>query len=113
MHTEVDVENPKRLLVPGSYAEAELTLEQKNGVPAVPLQAVNHEGDKTTVYVVDENGKIEDRPVTLGLQTENSAEIVSGLNEGEQVIVSDRSGLKPGETVRSHVVELTQYQEGS
>lgn len=113
MHTEVDVENPKRLLVPGSYAEADLTLEQKNGVAAVPLQALNHEGDKTTVYVVDANGKIQDRPVTLGLQTENSAEVISGLSEGEQVVVSDRSGLKSGESVRTQSVQLMQYQEGS
>jgi RND family efflux transporter MFP subunit len=113
MHTEVDVENPKRLLVPGSYAEADLTLEQKDGVPAVPLQAVNHEGDKTTVYVVDASGKIEDRPVTLGLQTANSAEIISGLREGEQVVVSDRSGLKAGESVHPQSVQLMQYTEGS
>ena len=113
MHTEVDVENPKRLLVPGSYAEADLTLEQKNGVAAVPVQALNHEGDKTTVYVVDANGKVEDRPVTLGLQTENSAEVISGLIEGEQVVVSDRSGLKSGESVRTQLVQLMQYQEGS
>jgi RND family efflux transporter MFP subunit len=113
MHTEVDVENPKRLLVPGSYAEADLTLEQKDGVPAVPLQALNHEGDKTTVYVVDASGKIEDRPVTLGLQTANSAEIISGLREGEQVIVSDRSGLKAGESVHPQSVQLMQYTEGS
>jgi len=113
MHTEVDVENPKRLLVPGSYAEADLTLEQKNGVAAVPLQALNHEGDKTTVYVVDANGKIQDRPVALGLQTENSAEVISGLSEGEQVVVSDRSGLKSGESVRTQPVQLMQYQEGS
>jgi len=113
MHTEVDVENPKRLLVPGIYAEADLTLEQKEGVAAVPLQALNHEGDKTTVYVVDAAGKIEDRPVTLGLQTENSAEVISGLSEGEQVVVSDRSGLKSGESVRPQAVQIMQYQEGS
>lgn len=113
MHTELDVENPKRLLVPGIYAEADLTLEQKNGVPSVPLQALNHEGDKTTVYVVDANGKIEDRPVTLGLQTENSAEVISGLSEGEQVVVSDRSGLKSGESVRAQAVQIMQYTEGS
>ena len=52
MHTEVDVPNPQRVLVSGLYAEAELMLEHKNNVPTVPLQAVSHEGDKTTVYVV-------------------------------------------------------------
>lgn len=113
MHTEVDVQNPQRLLVPGSYAEADLVLEQKDNVPSVPLQAVNHEGDKTVVYVVSNDGKIEGRPVTLGLQTENEAEVISGLSEGEQVVVSDRSGLKPGEVVHAQPVELMKYQEGS
>jgi len=111
MHTEVDVPNPKRLLVPGIFAEADLVLEQKNDVPTVPLQALNHEGDKTTVYVVDSSGKIEDRPVTLGLETANNAEVLSGLKEGEQVVVSDRSGLKPGRMVRPQEVQLTQFQE--
>jgi RND family efflux transporter MFP subunit len=113
MHTEVDVPNPRRLLVPGIYAEANLVLEQKNDVPAVPLQAVNHEGDKTTVFVVDGAGKIEDRPVVLGLETADNAEIISGLSNGDQVIVSDRSGLKPGQRVRPQQVQLMPYQEGS
>lgn len=109
MHTEVDVPNPRRLLVPGTYAEADLQLEQEDNVPAVPLQAVNHEADKTTVYVVGSNGKIEDRPVTLGLQTADSAEVISGVGPGDQVVVSDRSGLKPGQTVRPQTVQLMEY----
>lgn len=113
MHTEVDIPNPQRLLVPGIYAEADLVLEQKNDVPAVPLQAVNHEGDKTTVYVVGSNGKLQDCPVVLGLETANNAEVISGLSEGERVVVSDRSGLKPGESVRPQQVQLVQLQEGS
>ncbi len=83
MHTEVDVPNPQRLLVPGVYAEADLTLEQKNDVPSVPLVAVSHDADKITVYVVNKNDRIEERTVTLGLQTANDAEVVSGLSEGE------------------------------
>jgi RND family efflux transporter MFP subunit len=110
MHTEVDIPNPRRLLVPGTYAEADLQLEQKNDVPAVPLQAVNHEADRTTVYVVNKDGKIEERPVMLGLETANDAEVISGLNPGEQVVVSDRSALKPGEIVRPKMVGLMEYQ---
>lgn len=113
MHTEVDIPNPQRLLVPGIYAEADLTLEQKNNVPSVPLQAVNREGDKTTVFVVGSDGKLENRPVTLGLETANEAEVISGLNPGDQVVVSDRSGLKAGEIVRPHKVQLAEFQEGS
>jgi RND family efflux transporter MFP subunit len=110
MHTEVDVPNPGRLLMPGMYAETTLTLEQKDNVLAVPLEAVNHEGDQTTVDIAGSDGKAEDRVIAVGLQTTTAAEVVSGLAEGDQVIVSDRSGLKVGEEVRSQEVQMLQYK---
>ncbi len=110
MHTEVDVPNPDRLLIPGMYAEATITLEQKASVLAVPLQAVDHDGDKTTVDLVSPSGQIEIRPVTLGIQTSNEAEVTSGLQGGEMVVVSDRSGLRAAEQVRPKVIELVEYQ---
>ena len=110
MHTEVDIPNPDRLLIPGMYAEAALTLEARNNVQTVPLEAVNHVGDQTTVYVVNSAGKVEDRVVTLGLQTSTEAEVESGLAEGESVIVGDRSGLRPGQEVRPRVVQMLQFQ---
>jgi len=110
MHTEVDVPNPDRVLVPGMYAEAMLTLEGRDNVLAVPLEAVNHVGDQTSVYVVSPAGKVEVRVVTLGLQTSTDAEVVSGVAEGESVIVSDRSGLSPSEKVRPQAVQMLQYR---
>jgi len=109
MHTEVDVPNRDRLLMPGMYVETTLTLEAKDNVLAVPLEAVNHEGEQTTVYVVSPTGKVEDRVIALGLETSTEAEVVSGLAEGEPVIVSDRSGLKPGQEVRPQVVQMLQF----
>jgi RND family efflux transporter MFP subunit len=112
MHTEVDVQNRDRMLMPGLYAEADVSLEHRQDISAIPLQAINHEGDKTTVFVVATNGEIEDRPITLGIQTATDAEILTGLSEGEQVVVSDRSGLKPGQKVHPQTVQIMQYQEG-
>ena len=111
MHTEVDVPNLNRVLIPGMYAEATITLEQKTGVLAVPLQAVDHQGDQTSVYVVSPAGKIEVRPVTLGIQTANDAEVLSGLEDGDLVVVGERSGLKAGEEVRPKIVESVDYQD--
>src|SRR5580692_9514137 len=111
MHTEVDVSNTQRLLLPGLYADADLALEHREDVPTVPLQALNRESEKTTVFVVNHDGELEDRPVQLGLQTSSDAEILSGLNEGEQVVVSDRSGLKAGEKVHPQQVAMMQYHE--
>jgi RND family efflux transporter MFP subunit len=110
MHTEVDVPNPQRVLLPGLYADAELSLDRQTNVPTVPVQALNHEGDKTTVFIVNGNDVIEDRPVELGLETASDAEIASGVNEGEKVVVSDRSGLRAGEKVHSKEVSVMQYQ---
>jgi RND family efflux transporter MFP subunit len=111
MHTEVDVPNPQRVLLPGLYAEADLQLDRKDNIPSVPVQALSHEGDKATVLVVSAEGTLERRAVQVGLETSSDAEITSGLLEGEQVVVSDRSGLKPGDRVRAQVVPVIEYRE--
>lgn len=110
MHTEVDVPNPTRELYPGLYADATLMLQKKEGVLSVPLQAVDRNGDASTVDVVTPDNKIEIRDVKLGIQTANHAEILSGLQEGEQVVVSDRSSLKAGQAVNPKSIQLLQYQ---
>jgi RND family efflux transporter MFP subunit len=110
MHTEVDIPNTDGKLLPGLYAEATLALDQKQNAIAVPLQAVSRDNDKVTVLVVDASGKIESRPVVLGIQTPTDAEVLSGLQPGEMVVVSDPSSLKAGQRVNSKTVELVQYK---
>jgi RND family efflux transporter MFP subunit len=111
MHTEVDVPNPKRVLIPGMYAEAVITIENKEHALAVPLQAVNRESERTSVYVVTPANKVEARPVKLGIETSTQAEVLSGLEDGELVVVSERSGLKAGQEVRPKTVESVEYSE--
>ena len=110
MHTEVDVPNRDGSLMPGLYAEAKLTLDRRKNVVAVPLEAVNIGGEDTTVWVVDSSDKVEKRKITLGIETEQDAEVTSGLNEGDQVVIGDRSSLRDGEQVRPKPVQLIQYK---
>jgi RND family efflux transporter MFP subunit len=110
MHTEVDVPNPKHVLVPGLFANAEVSLEKKTGVPTVPIQALTREGANTTIDVVNRNGELEERSVQVGLETANDAEITSGVSEGEMVVISDRSGLRPGEKVQAKEVPVMEYR---
>ncbi len=110
MHTEVDVPNPDSTLMPGLYAEATLTLDRKDDALAVPLQAVDKGDNGSTVMVVDASGKIVERKLTLGVQTDTDAEVLEGLSPGDQVVVSDRAGLRAGESVTPHTVQLVQYQ---
>ena len=113
MHTEVDVANPQGLLIPGVYAEATLALDRKGDALVVPLQAVNQENENASVLVVNGSNQIEQRKITLGIQTESNAEVLSGLHEGDQVVISDRSGLRPGELVHPKLTEVTSYQSQS
>ena len=98
MHTEVDVPNPQRVLLPGLYAEATITLERKDNAIAVPLQARGSERRTRRRWTwSDPSDKIEIRAVVLGIQTATDAEVLSGLKEGDLVVVSDRSSLKAGQ----------------
>jgi RND family efflux transporter MFP subunit len=110
MHTEVDVDNPAHVLMPGLYAEAMLTLEHRNNALVVPLQAVTQAGNSARVLVVDMNNRLQDRNISLGLQTPNDAEVLSGLNPGDRVVISDRSGLKPGTEVKPQDIAVMNYQ---
>lgn len=113
MHTEVNVPNPTGVLVAGMYAEATLRVDAKSRAITVPPEAINIEGDARSVWVVDPSGKVEKRTVTLGVETPNDVEVLSGLKEGEMVAVGDRSSLTEGQMVRPKQVQLVRYEPGS
>jgi RND family efflux transporter MFP subunit len=111
MHTEVDVPNADRILIPGVYAEATLALEKKTNVNVLPLEAVTIIGAQGSVDIVDNANEIENRKVTLGMRTPTEIEIESGVQEGDQVVTSDRSQLKIGQKVQPQVAEGVENQQ--
>jgi len=101
MDTQVEVPNPDLVLIPGMYAEATITVEKRPRVLAVPLEAVNISDKGSTAYMVDANSRIAIRNVRLGLETPDRVEILSGLAEGDLVVVGNRSSLVAGQTVEA------------
>jgi len=99
MHTEVDVPNRNGTIVPGMYAEVNLTLKKKDSVLVVPVQAVAHHGDEVSVLIVDQQDRIAERQIQLGIESANQVEVVSGLSEGDQVVIGSRSEFRPGDRV--------------
>ncbi|PNK61326.1 efflux RND transporter periplasmic adaptor subunit [Psychrobacter sp. FDAARGOS_221] len=53
-------------------------------------------GNGTYVRVLDAEGNVESRPVTVGIDNRVNAQILSGLKQGEQVIISENSGDQAG-----------------
>ena len=73
----------------GLTASVEVTCKQAKNALIVPAQALYQpEGQSAYVYVLNEQGQPEKRAVVVGLKTVASAEITSGLSEGEKIITS-------------------------
>jgi len=100
MMTEVDLRNPKLDLVPGMYAQVQLSLADAPKAVAVPLGAVDASGGSSKLYTVDAAGTIHTRTVTTGIQSPQFVQVISGIEPGDTVIVGNHSGLQDGERVQ-------------
>jgi RND family efflux transporter MFP subunit len=110
METEVDVENKDLSIAPGMYANTTLQLASTENVLTVPVEALVLDGNQPTVYVVDANNRIHIRKVEVGLRGSKLAEIKSGLQQGERVILGAQEKYSEGEEV-SPILTPTQASE--
>lgn len=111
MHTEVHVPNANYELVPGMYARVKIPLHTASGVLTVPVQAVQDQGDgKGSALAVNGSNRIEKRDLKLGLETASEVEILSGLQEHEQVVFGGQGQYKAGELVTPKSVEPSKME---
>jgi len=112
METEIDFHNRDGKLYPGMYAETVLELAKQNNVVVVPLEAVKQSATGTSVLAVNPKNVVEERKVKLGLQGKSRVEVISGLQEGERVIIGNQSQFRVGEKVAPKEVKLAEEDEG-
>jgi|SRR5579883_3168728 len=112
MMTECDIANPDHKLIAGMYASATLTLERKQNVLTLPIQAVSQD-EKPTVWLVNADGRIEERPVEIGLRTARKVEILSGLKLGDTVIFGSRNAFAIGMKVRPKMTPSAERDAGT
>lgn len=106
MNTEVEVPNPNLEIDPGMYCTVGLRVENHTNVLAIPTEAVVT-GSAPMVYVVNNKDEISKQPIQLGMETPDKYEVISGLKEGDMVVIGDRSELQNGERVQPKVIELS------
>lgn len=86
------------VLRPGMFTSVYLETETRRNVLVIPRDALVLDSLGDTVYVM-ENGVATRREVGLGLRDADSVEVVTGLAEGEQLIVIGQEGLADGTPV--------------
>ncbi|RFO97468.1 efflux transporter periplasmic adaptor subunit [Rhodoferax lacus] len=82
-----EVPNPKGVLLPGMYVRAQLQQAAVAGAILLPQQAVQRTSQGDSVKVVGADGMVETRTVKVGSGKNNQWVVLSGLNDGEQVVV--------------------------
>ena len=99
-NVEIQVRNSSARLRPGMYARVNLNLGDNRSI-VIPDQAViKQQGSgQKYVFVIKDDNTVESRIVTLGRYFDNQYEILSGLNEGERVVVKGHSALRSGDKV--------------
>jgi len=99
MMFEIEVPNAKLEVAPGMYATVVVKVEDHPDALAVPIEAVT--GKTSAVLVVNANHELESRPVALGVEMPDKYEVLSGLKEGELVVVGNARHLQPGQKVET------------
>ena len=90
---EITIENTDLRLKPGMFAKVTLVVQKRENVLLAPRQAVRHEGESASVFVV-QDGKAYLRQVTTGLENETDVEIMDNLEAGMAVVLAGQHHLK-------------------
>lgn len=94
LKVRVEVGNDHRLLKPGMFVTANVTVGTRGNVLKVPDAAIRRQGGETIVFVDEGRGRFERREVVLGVQSDGLVEIRKGLKPGERVVSAGSFILK-------------------
>ncbi len=105
-YVTLDVDDPEGLLLPAMTARVEINTADKAGALVVPISTLKTDSNGSYVVVKQPDGSQENRYVSTGIYSDEYAEILEGLSEGEEVVstytasksttTSKRSGGHPG-----------------
>jgi len=92
--------NPDARIKAGMFATISLVTNRRVNVPVIPRMSVINTYGSWIVFIVDENNIARRREITLGIDSEESFEVLGGISMGEQVVSSGQNFLSDGDLVR-------------
>src|SRR5579862_5865966 len=92
--------NTDNALFPQQFVNVHLLVDSLTDQLVVPNVAVQNGQQGTFVYVVDDDSKVHLKPVRVGITTDTSADILSGIADGDRVVIDGTDRLVDGARVR-------------
>jgi RND family efflux transporter MFP subunit len=97
--TEVQIANPKRLLLPGMYAEVRFQIKADGQTLVIPANALVVRTEGPEAAVVRSDNTVHYQKLELGRDFGTEVEITSGLDEGTRVVVNPSDDIREGVAV--------------
>ena len=98
--TEVDVDNSRGELLPGAFAQVHLTLASKAPSLLLPVNSLLFRAEGLQAGVVSADGTVQLVSIVIGKDYGTQVEVLSGLQESDNVIVNPPDSLSTGTKVR-------------
>jgi multidrug efflux pump subunit AcrA (membrane-fusion protein) len=97
--SEIELPNRDGRLLPGSFGEVHFSVGPGVATVSVPVNAMLFRAEGARVAVVDPNGKLALRPVTIGRDYGTTLEILSGLAPSDAIVINPSDSLEDGQQV--------------
>ena len=97
----LEVPNPQRLLHAGQFARVQVAALQDPHAIVLPQRAIQELQGKNYVWILDAQGKAQERDVRMGLRTGEDWQVEQGLKAGDIVIVDGVQRLRSGMAVKA------------
>ncbi|MGS0674015.1 efflux RND transporter periplasmic adaptor subunit, partial [Shewanella sp. 125m-4] len=113
MRVRIELDNPNKLLKPGTLVDVKLFGGPKREVLSIPTEALILTGRENRVVVQRDDNRFASVPVKVGMIAQGKAEIIEGLQAGDKVIVSGQFLLDSEASIQGSLQRLSGSNSGS
>ena len=103
MHIRALADNKNGHLLPGSFANIHIELNHTNNSLMIPSEAIIPQISGQSAYL-SKNGVVASTSIILGIRTDSTVEVVSGIKDGDTIITRGLQFIHPGSTVKFKIV---------
>jgi len=112
VQVRLEFDNADLSLKPGMFANVTLYVDPQPSAVVVPSEAIVRSGSREQLFVVREPGKFEPREVTLGVSAQGMTQILSGVEAGEQVVISSQFLIDSESKLREATAKMMEAMAG-